>query len=106
MSKPALNALKLLQMFHAGCEEPVNGFGTASLRLAVEATEFPLYVPYGIELSEMSDRDDNATTLPSGIVVTCALACRYNIIRQRYRFINHSRWSRDGGVTTSERYVL
>jgi hypothetical protein len=84
----------------------VNGIEIASLGLAVEATEFPLYVPYGIELSEMSDRDGSATTLPSGIVVACELACHYTIDRQRHCYINHSRWSRDGGVTTSERYVL
>ena len=42
LSEPALNALKLLQMFHASCDEPVNGIEAASLGLAVEATEFPL----------------------------------------------------------------
>ena len=76
VSEPALNALKLLQMFHAGCDEPVNGTGTASLGLAVEATEFPLVCTVRDKLSEMNDRDDNATTLPPGIVVACELACR------------------------------
>ena len=48
VSEPTLNALKLLKLFHAGCEEPVNCTGTASKGLAAEATEFPLYVPDGI----------------------------------------------------------
>ena len=54
----------------------------------------------------MSDRDDNVTTFPSGIVATCELACRYTTGKQSHRYINHSRWSRDGGETTSERYVI
>ena len=95
VSEPDPNALKLLQMFHASCDEPVHGTGTASLGLAVEATEFPLYVPYGIDLSEMSDGDDNTTTLPPGLVVAFELACRWPMDRQRHCNINRSRWSRN-----------
>ena len=54
----------------------------------------------------MSGRDGSATTLPSGVVVACTLACRWPMVRQSHRYINHSRWSWDGGETTSERYVI
>ena len=90
MSEPALNALKLLQMFYAGCEGPVNGIEVASLGLAVEATEFPLVCTVRAKLSEMSNKDDNATTLPPGIVVACELACRWPMVRQRHRYINRT----------------